>query len=124
MKDTVRCMLESEFDMPLSMEDTNLTLLQTIDPISESVRELTGFTPEKAVVLATTDNHYYIEFAGNIERLMKDQQLSFNEAVEEICLSNKICLEDVSIIVDESCVDKICLEDLILKDHDYSICRK
>lgn len=124
MKDTVKAMLESEFQMPMSIEEANMGILESITPISDKVRELTGFTPEKAVVLYhESEGRYYIEFANNIERVMKDQNISFIEAVEEILNTNNIHMEDTSIIVDESCISKLDLSTLV-EHEDITVCRK
>lgn len=122
MKETVRAMLESEFGMPISMEDANIEAFSKMKPVSESVRHLTGFTPEKVVV--NGDGYkYYVEFSGNIERLMKDQQLTFNEAMSEIAMCNKIQLENVCVVVDESCINKLDLNALMNCD-DITVCKK
>lgn len=122
MKETVRAMLESEFGMPISMEDANIQAFHRMKPVSEEVRQLTGFTPEK-VVVNSDGFQYYVEFSGNIERLMKDQQYTFNEAMSEIAMHNKIQLENVCVVVDESCINKLDL-DALMRCEDITVCKK
>lgn len=112
MKDTVKIMLESDFGFSTSVFSKNKEMLEEMNFISENVRQLTGFTPEKVTVLNDNDN-YYIEFAGNLERLMEDGRYDLREALDMVTLENKISAYDVNIIVDESCVDRIDVEALI-----------
>lgn len=112
MKDTIKVMLESDFGFGTDIYSKNKEMLEKVDIISESIRQLTGFTPEKVTVLSD-GNNIYIEFANNLERLMQDGGYDLNEAVELVMTENKLAACDANIIVDESCVDRINMEDLI-----------
>ena len=112
MKDTVKVMLESDFGFGTEVMSKNREILEGMDMVSESVRQLTGFTPEKVVVL--TDNEkIYIEFAGNLERLMEDQGVDLHEALDMVMMCNNLAACDANLIIDESAVDRIDMEALV-----------
>ena len=112
MKDTVKAMLESDFGFNTEVTSKNRQILDEMNFVSENVRQLTGFTPEKVVVLSDNDN-IYIEFAGNLERLMGDQGLDLHEALDMVMMCNGLAAEDANIIVDESAVERIDMEALV-----------
>ena len=112
MKDTVKVMLESDFGFGTEIYSKNREILEGMNFVSESVRQLTGFTPEKVVVL-NDDKNIYIEFAGNLERLMEDADCDIQEAIDMVVTCNKIAACDVNIIVSESSVDRIDMEALV-----------
>lgn len=112
MKDTVKVMLESEFGFDTNTYSKNKEILEGVELVSENVRQLTGFTPEKVTVL-NDGNNIYIEFADNLERLMEDAKYDLQEAVDAVMIENNIAACDVNIIVDESAVDRINMEELI-----------
>ena len=119
MKDTVKTMLESDFGFSTEEYSRNKEILENMNCVSEEVRQLTGFTPEKVIVL-NDNNNIYIEYANNLEKLMEDAGYDFKEALEMVTAENKISAYDVNIIVDESCVDRIDMDALIKevgKDH-------
>ena len=112
MKDTVKVMLESDFGFGTEVMSKNREILEGMDFVSENVRQLTGFTPEKVVVL--TDNEkIYIEFAGNLERLMEDQNVDLHEALDMVMMCNNLAACDANLIIDESAVDRIDMEALV-----------
>lgn len=112
MKDTVKVMLESEFGFDTNTYSKNKEILESTELVSEEVRQLTGFTPEKVTVL-NDGNNIYIEFANNLERLMEDAKYDLQEAVDAVMIENNIAACDVNIIVDESAVDRINMEELV-----------
>lgn len=112
MKDTVKVMLESDFGFGTEIYSKNREILEDIDIVSENVRQLTGYTPEKVVVLNDSKN-IYIEFAGNLERLMEDGGYDLREAVDMVMMCNGVAACDANIIVDESAIDRIDMEALI-----------
>ena len=112
MKDTVKVMLESDFGFGTEVYSKNREILEGMDLVSENVRQLTGFTPEKVIVLSDNEK-IYIEFAGNLERLMKDQEVDLHEALDMVMMCNNIAACDANIIVDESAVDRIDMEALV-----------
>ena len=119
MKDTVKVMLESEFGFGTEVFTKNKQAFMEMEIVTEKVRQLTGFTPEKVTVL-NDGNNIYIEFAGNLERLMQDGGYDIEEAVSMVMMENNIAAMDANIILDESCIDRIDLDALVKvvgKDH-------
>ena len=112
MRDTVKVMLESDFGFGTEITSKNRQILEDMDFVSENVRQLTGFTPEKVVVLKHNDD-IYIEFAGNLERLMGDQAVDLHEALDMVMMCNGLAACDANIIVDESAVERIDMEALV-----------
>jgi hypothetical protein len=112
MRDTVKVMLESDMGFGTEIYSKNREILENMDFVSEEVRQLTGFTPEKVVVLTTNDN-IYIEFADNLERLMDDGGYDLREAVDMVMMCNNVAACDANIIVDESAVERIDMEALV-----------
>ena len=112
MESTAKIMLESEFGFDTMTYSKNREILESMELVSENVRQLTGFTPEKVVVL-NDGNNIYIEFANNLERLMEDAKYDLQEAVEAVMIENNIAACDINIIIDESSVDRINMEELI-----------
>ena len=112
MKDTVKVMLESDFGFGTEIYSKNREILEGMNMVSESVRQLTGFTPEKVVVL-NDEKNIYIEFAGNLERLMEDADCDIKEALDMVMMCNNIAACDANVIVDESAVDRIDMEALV-----------
>lgn len=119
MQDTVKLMLESDFGFSMEGYAKNRSILENTQYVSDEIRQLTGFTPEKVVVLSD-GNNIYIEFANNLERLMEDAKVDFREAIGMVMESNRIAGNDANIIIDESCIDRIDLDSLtaiIGQDH-------
>lgn len=112
MKDTVKVMLESEFGFGTEVYTKNKQAFMEMEIVTEKVRQLTGFTPEKVAVL-NDGNNIYIEFAGNLERLMEDGGYDIEEALSMVMIENNIAALDANIILDESCVDRIDLDALV-----------
>lgn len=113
MRDTVNVMLESDFGFGTEVMSKNKAILEDMDFVSENVRQLTGFTPEKVIVLSDKNENIYIEFAGNLERLIDDQGVTFQEALEMVMMSNNLAACDANIIVDEASAERINMEELI-----------
>ena len=123
MRDTVKVMLESELGFGTEIYSKNKEILVGIDFVSEEVRQLTGFTPEKVIVLTDSKN-IYIEFANNLERLMNDGNYDLREAVDMVMMCNNVAACDANIIVDESALDRIDMEALVKVVGEEHIFRK
>lgn len=109
MKDTAKALLESTMYPEMDGSTKNLFAFSQLDSISESQRMLTGYTPDKVIVLVDeSTGDYMIEFSNNLERLMHDQNLDMEAAVEAVCAADDISRHaTVNILVDESSLGKI-----------------
>ena len=107
MVNTAKVMLESETGIAASYVNVNRSIFESFSPLTEAELQLTGYTPEKVCVLDRGDGRYFIEFSGNLERLMQDQKIDIDEAVELVCSENNIEPCDIGIIFDEAAIEKI-----------------
>lgn len=112
MKDTVRIMVESAFGFDTTTLSKNKDLFNKTTIISEEVRQLTGYTPEK-VILLSDGNNIFIEYANNLERLMEDSACTIQEAIDSVMVENKQMACQPNIILDESCIDRVDIDALI-----------
>ena len=111
MKNTVECLMESEFGFSIKSINENKKIYDELENISENVKQLCGYTPEKVIML-TDGEKYYCEFSNNLEKLMQDQKLDLSEAVEMVQESNNIFGEDINIIIDENSLEKLNLNEI------------
>lgn len=111
MKDTVKIMAESDFGFDTNIMNQNRALFEGSEMISEDVRQLTGYTPDKVVAL-NDGNNVYIEYANNLERLMEDAGYDINEAIDAVMAENHTMAIDPIIILDESCIDRVDIDAL------------
>lgn len=121
---TIGYLFESDnrFGMGLQAITENERQFETIKEASDEIKNLLGFTLEKVNVACNKSQNYYIEYANNIERYMEDQKIyTVEEAIENIENHYGILGEDVSIVIDESCVNKLDIDALSKK---YNVIRK
>lgn len=111
MKDTVKVMVESDFGFDTNILQQNRGLFESAEMISEDVRQLTGYTPDKVVALED-GNNVYIEYANNLERLMEDAGYDIQEALDAVLAENQKMAVDPYIILDESCIGKVDIDAL------------
>ena len=109
MMDSAKLIYESDCmnEMMLNSYGENTMTFQELSTLGEEHRQLLGITPEKVVVNVSKGNNYLVEYTGNLERLMQDQNISLNEALDMISEVNEIDRERIYIVVDESCIEKI-----------------
>ena len=109
MMDSAKLIYESDCmnEMMLNSYGENTMAFQELSTLGEEHRQLLGITPEKVVVNVSKGNNYLVEYTGNLERLMQDQNISLNEALDMISEVNEIDRERIYIVVDESCIEKI-----------------
>ena len=114
MKDTVNSLLESTLYPEMDNQTKNIMTFSQLDTLTESQIQLTGYTPDKVIVLVDeSSNNYFIEFNHNLERLMHDQDINIEEAVDRVMAANDISkYSDMSIIVDESSLKKLDLNSI------------
>ena len=111
MKDTVKIMVESDFGFDTNTLQQNRGLFESAEMISEDVRQLTGYTPDKVVAL-DDGNNVYIEYANNLERLMEDAGYDIQEALDAVLAEGHKMAVDPYIILDESCIDRVDIDTL------------
>lgn len=109
MMDSAKLIYESDCmnEMMLNSYGENTMAFQELSTLGEEHRQLLGIIPEKVVVNVSKGNNYLVEYTGNLERLMQDQNVSLNEALDMISEVNKIDKERIYIVADESCIEKI-----------------
>lgn len=109
MMDSVKLIYESDCvdEMVLNSYGENTIAFQELNLLGEEHQELLGITPEKVVVNQTKGNNFLVEYTGNLERLIQDQNVSLDEALDMIAEVNDIPKERIYIVADESCIKKI-----------------
>lgn len=109
MMDSAKLIYESDCvdEMVLNSYGENTIAFQELNLLGEEHQELLGITPEKVVVNQTKGNNFLVEYTGNLERLIQDQNVSLDEALDMIAEVNDIPKERIYIVVDESCIKKI-----------------
>lgn len=109
MMDSAKLIYESDCvdEMVLNSYGENTIAFQELNILGEEHQELLGITPEKVVVNQTKGNNFLVEYTGNLERLIQDQNVSLDEALDMIAEVNDIPKERIYIVADESCIKKI-----------------
>ena len=109
MMDSAKLIYESDCvdEMVLNSYGENTIAFQELNLLGEEHQELLGITPEKVVVNQTKGNNFLVEYTGNLERLIQDQNVSLDEALDMIAEVNDIPKERIYIVADESCIKKI-----------------
>ena len=109
MMDSAKLIYESDCvdEMVLNSYGENTVAFQELNLLGEEHQELLGITPEKVVINQTKGNNFLVEYTGNLERLIQDQNVSLDEALDMIAEVNDIPKERIYIVADESCIKKI-----------------
>lgn len=119
MRSTVACLLESQTRFNVSATADNLSVYDKVEVLPSNIRNKLGFTLEKVNILRDKEHSkYFVEYSNNLERYMKDQQITLNEAMDNICEHYTLFQDDVAIVVDEACVNKIDMPSLV---KEYSV---
>lgn len=123
MKNTIAYMLESEskFGLGVQTKSENEQAYEHLQEASQDLKNLLGYTIEKVCVNSDGED-YFIEYSNNLERYMEDQKIyTIEEAVKNIAEHYGLIEEDITIIVDESCLDKV---DIGALSEKYNIIKK
>lgn len=123
MKDTVRSLLESAVEPEFDFISKNTAAYNILRPVTESEMMTTQYVPQKVMVLRDGDK-YVVEYANNLERLMLDQEMGIVEAMEVVVAVNNICVDECTVVFDESCINKIDIEAVIKLDPDFDLAKK
>lgn len=123
MKDTVRSLLEFAAKPEFDFVSKNTAAYNILRPVTESEMMTTQYVPQKVMVLRDGDK-YVVEYANNLERLMLDQDMGIVEAMEVVTAVNNICVDECTVVFDESCIEKIDIEAVIRLDPDFDLAKK
>lgn len=115
MQSTITCLMESEAAFNVTAVSENMTIFDSLESISEAQKNFLGYTETKVNLAAQKDGTVLCEYSNNLERFMQDQQLSIEEAIERLEDKYELCPGTISIVVDESCVNKIDMSSLTEK---------
>lgn len=124
MKDTVKALIESACMPDLDFATKNRTAFNILDTVTEAQRVNTTYIPQKVIVVKDPEGGYLVEYANNLERLMIDQDLGVAEAMQLVCDVNDLSIDECTLIMDESCIDRIDITKLIEADTDFNVKRK
>lgn len=108
MRESVLSLLESELTGNLIMNSD----FNSLPEITSNQARLLGFSTEKVIVMKESGGPFMIEFANNLERYMAENELSMNEAVENIAEMNNIAVSDINIVLRESDIGKVDIKGL------------
>lgn len=123
MKNTIAYMLESEskFGLSFQTKSENEQAYEHLQEASQDLKNLLGYTIEK-VCINSDGEDYFIEYSNNLERYMEDQKIyTIEEAVKNIAEHYGLIEEDITIIVDEGCLDKV---DIGALSEKYNVIKK
>lgn len=122
MQSTVNVLLEGESTkFAVSVLTENAKFYETIQPVTEQQTQFLGYTAKKVNLAQQKDGTVLVEFSNNLERFMNDQQLTLDEAMEALGEEYELIPQMISIVVDESAVDKL---DLAAVSEKYELLRR
>lgn len=124
MKDTVKVLVESSCVPNLDFASKNIAAFNILDSVTEAQRLNTTYIPQKVIVIKDPEGGYMVEYANNLERLMMDQDIGVAEAMQLVSDVNDLSIDECTLIMDESCIDRIDISKLIEADMDFDIKRK
>lgn len=124
MKDTVKVLVESSCVPNLDFASKNRAAFNILDSVTEAQRLNTTYIPQKVIVVKDPEGGYMVEYANNLERLMMDQDIGVAEAMQLVSDVNDLSIDECTLIMDESCIDRIDISKLIEADMDFDIKRK
>lgn len=121
MHSTIVGLCESKFGFAPKAIMNNRMEIDTIDEVSEDIRKALSYDIKHvSITEATNKRDYYIEFSNNLERYIKDQKITFEEAIDNICEEYNLIQESLVIVIDESCIDKL---DITALKEEYNVKR-
>ena len=84
MKDTVISLMESAVNPEIDFLTKNVAAFNILESVTESQKVNTTYTPQKVIVLKDPEDtsKYMVEFTGNLEYLMRDQEVGIIEAMD------------------------------------------
>lgn len=126
MKDTVISLMESAVNPEIDFLTKNVAAFNILESVTESQKVNTTYTPQKVIVLKDPEDtsKYMVEFTGNLEYLMRDQEVGIIEAMDLVASVNDISIDEFTLVLDESCVNKIDITKLIQLDPEFDLKKK
>lgn len=126
MKDTVISLMESAVNPEIDFLTKNVAAFNILESVTESQKVNTTYTPQKVIVLKDPEDtsKYMVEFTGNLEYLMRDQEVGVIEAMDLVAAVNDISIDEFTLVLDESCVNKIDITKLIQLDPEFDLKKK
>lgn len=126
MKDTVISLMESAVNPEIDFLTKNVAAFNILESVTESQKVNTTYTPKKVIVLKDPEDtsKYMVEFTGNLEYLMRDQEVGIIEAMDLVAAVNDISIDEFTLVLDESCVNKIDITKLIQLDPEFDLKKK
>lgn len=126
MKDTVISLMESAVNPEIDFLTKNVAAFNVLESVTESQKVNTTYTPQKVIVLKDPEDtsKYMVEFTGNLEYLMRDQEVGIIEAMDLVAAVNDISIDEFTLVLDESCVNKIDITKLIQLDPEFDLKKK
>ncbi len=124
MKDTVKAIIESSVLPEVDFLSKNTASLHILDSATAADRRQLQFIPTKVTVMKRPMTEgYLVEYANNLERLMLDQEVGIVEAMQMVCDTNDIPMDECAVVFDESCVNKIDIGAVIKLDPEFDMIR-
>ena len=119
MYDTVKMLIESSALPEVDFITENANNFTMIREATENEVLCTKLNPKKIPVVSY-NGKYVIEFTDGVDRLMREQNIGLDEAMEAIAAVNGIQVTECTLIVDESAIAKIDLSGLSFKMYDVA----
>lgn len=111
MKDTVQSLLESAVTPAADIFTKNRLAYRKLNKLNESA-EVLAYTADKVIVNKARSG-YLVEFSGNIERLMRDQEMEITEAMELVAAKNGINVEECTLVLDEAAINVLNIDKVL-----------
>ena len=122
---TISFLLESDANFGLSIHgvEANRRAYNALESLTEAESNIMGYTLDKVTIhRIDAQSPYLVEYSNNLEKYIEDQKiLTIEEAMENLIAHYNLYDAPVVIVVDESCVDKVDIEEFAKK---YKVVRK
>lgn len=106
MKNTVTQLLEGSVIPEENYSMRNNRILNYIREATDDEKVCTTF-PVQKVIVSESNGNYIMEFDNNVERYMREQNISLTEAVNNIAYANNIKVEDCVLLIKENTITKL-----------------
>lgn len=121
MKDTLKSLLESATIPSLDVQTRNTLAYNGLSKFTEA--GCLEYTPQK-VIINKSRSGYVVEFTGNLERLMRDQDMEIDEAMETVASLNDIPIEECTVLFDEAAINIIDINKVQILNPEFRLAAK